>query len=107
MNIRWPKIATNNEVYETTRQKPWSQVIEKRELSWFGHLIRLADDTPAKLALRNSLRLTKKPRGRQKTTWISMMKAKFKGNGLEWEDAIDLATDRSAWNSFIRQSCQI
>ena len=75
LNVKWPNIATNDTVYVVTRQIPWSQVITRRELSWFGHQgCRLSDDTPARIALQYSLRPTKKPRGRQRTTWISMMK---------------------------------
>ena len=52
LNVKWPNIATNDTVYVVTRQIPWSQVITRRELSWFGHQgCRLSDDTPARIAL--------------------------------------------------------
>ena len=38
LNVKWVNIATNDTVYAVTRQIPWSQVITRRELSWFGHL---------------------------------------------------------------------
>ena len=84
------------------RQIPWSQVVTRRELSRLGHLFRLSDDTPAKIAVQYSLRQTKKPRGRQQTTWISMMKIKLLDMGLEWEAANRLAEDRLAWNNFMK-----
>ena len=64
LNVKWPNIVINDTVYAATRQIPWCQVITRRELSLFGHLFRLSDDTPAKIALQYSLRATKKPRGR-------------------------------------------
>ena len=76
-----------------------------RELSWLGHLFCLSDDTTAKIALQYSLRQTKKPRGRQQTTWISMMKMKLLDMGLEREAASCLAEDRLAWNNFIELVC--
>ena len=101
LNFKWPNIATNETVYDVTRQIPWSQVITRRELSWLGHLFRLSDDIPAKIALQYSLRQTKKPSGKQQTTWISMMKMKLLDIGLEWEAANRLAEDRLVWNNFI------
>ena len=68
LNVKWPNIATNDAVYVVTRQIPGSPAITWRELSWLGHLFCLSDDTPAKIMLQYSLRQTKKPRGRQRTT---------------------------------------
>ena len=77
----------------------------RRELSWIGQIFRLSDDKLVKIALQYSLRQTKKPRGRQRTTWISMMKMKLLNMGLEWEAANYLAGDRLAWNNFIELMC--
>ena len=101
LNAKWPNIATNDTVYAVIRQIAWSQVITRRELSWFGHLFCLSDDTPAKIALQYSLKSTKKPRGRQRTTWIFVMKIKLLDMGLKWKAANRLVEDRLAWNSFI------
>ena len=107
LNVKWLNIATSDTIYAVTRQILWSQVIARRELGWLGHPLRLSDDTPAKIALQYSLRQTKKPRGRQRTTWISMMKMKLLDMGLEWEAANRLADDRLAWNNFIELVCPI
>ena len=58
-----------------------------RQLSWFGHLIRLPDDAPAKLALEYARSPTLKPRGRQKLTWIGMMEKIFSQQNISWDDA--------------------
>ena len=105
LNAKWPNITTNDTVYAVTRQFPWSQVIMRRELSWLGHFFRLSDDTPAKIVLQYSLRQTEKPRGRQWTTWISMMKMKLLDMGLEWEAVNLLAEDRFTWHNFIELVC--
>ena len=105
LNVKWPNIATNDTVYAITRQITWSKVMTRRELSWIGNLFPLSDDTPAKIALQYSLMQTKKPRGRQRTRWISMMKMKLLDMGLEWEAANHLAGDRLAWNNFIELVC--
>ena len=53
----------------------------------------------------NIPRQAKKPRGREQTTWISMMKMKLLDMGLEWESVNRLAEDRLAWNNFIELVC--
>ena len=107
LNVKWPNIATNGAVYAVTRQIPWSQIITKRERSWLGHFFRLSNDAPAKTALQYSLRQTKKPKARQRTTWISMMKMKLLDMGLEWEAANHLDKDRLAWNNFMELVCPV
>ena len=69
---------------------PWSIAIRKRQLNWFGHMTRLPYNTPAKLALNHALKPTIRPRGQQKTTWISMMKKRFQEYDLKWEEACDM-----------------
>ena len=93
LNVKWPNMATNDTIYPVTRQILCSQVTKRREVSWLGHLFRLSDDTTAKIALQYFLKQTKKPRCRQQTTWISMMKMKLLDMGLEWEAANRLAED--------------
>ena len=105
LRVKWLNIATNDAVYAVTRQIPWSQVITRTELSWLGHLFYLSDDIPAKIALQYSLRKTKEPKGRQRTTWIYMMKMKLLDMGLEWEAANRLAKDRLVWNNFMELVC--
>ena len=56
-----------------TNQNPLSKTVKRRKLSIFGHVIRLPDDVPAKLAL-NEYRnpRAKKSRGGQKLTWLKV-----------------------------------
>ena len=105
LNVKWLNIATSDAVYAITRQISWSQVITRRELSWLGHLFHLSYYTPAKITLQYSLRQTKKPRGREQTTWIFMMKMKLLDIGLEWEAANRLAEDGLASNNFMELVC--
>ena len=74
LGIRWPKKITNDELYKKTKCEPWSKTIKRRRLNWLGHLIRLHPDTPARKALREYLRTTKRPRGRPKFTWMQQAK---------------------------------
>ena len=98
LNIKWPKKITNDKLMSITKEEPWSKVIDRRRLSWFGHMIRLPDSTPVKIALKEAQIEVKLPRGRPKTTWLSCMKQQLKDSlGLSWEQAIGLAEDRAGW----------
>ena len=52
---------------------PWSATILKRRLNWFGHLLRLPKTTPARIALEEFAKPTKRPTGRPKTTWLGIV----------------------------------
>ena len=94
LNIRWPARISNEDVYILTEAEPWSSVILRRQLSWFGHLMRLPEDTPARKALKIALKPSKRPRGRPPLTWITMMIKTFERIGLTWERASEVAQDR-------------
>jgi ribosomal 50S subunit-associated protein YjgA (DUF615 family) len=51
LNIKWPKVITNEELYNSTRCTPWSPKIKSRRLRWIGHMLRLPDNAPVKRAL--------------------------------------------------------
>ena len=100
LNTRWPKIVKNIEVYEKTKLKPRSKRIEVKQVKWFGHLTRLNEDTPARKALKVARKQCKKTKGKQKLTWIKMMKKQLEANGLTWEEASEMANDWKRWQNF-------
>ena len=73
LNIKWPNKISNKALYERMEIDEWSKTIKERRLSWYGHVLRLPDNTPAKSALREVRKYVKKPRGGQKLTWIKMI----------------------------------
>ena len=71
IHVKWPRTISNKDLYERTHMTPWSKTINRRRLTWFGHLLRLPSDTPAREALKIYATPTKKPSGKPKTTWLS------------------------------------
>ena len=107
IGIYWPRIIKNKALYERTKQIPWSATIFKRRLSWLGHLLRLPEDTPARLALTKYIQPVKKPIGRPKTTWLSFIfndikthsDIVLKDNEQENIDTLKLlCSNRKDWN---------
>ena len=66
-------MITNEELYKRTKVTPWSLTICKRRLSWFGHLLRLSSETPAKRSLKAFVKTWKRSVGRPKTTWLRLI----------------------------------
>ena len=70
IHVKWPRTINNKDLYEPTPMTPWSIIISKRRLSWFGHLLRLPTETPAREALQCYITAAKRPIVRPKTIWL-------------------------------------
>ncbi|XP_071834664.1 uncharacterized protein [Apostichopus japonicus] len=106
LNIRWTNNnwLSNDELYNETNQTPWSSIVAHRRLRFFGHVARLQEDAPAKVALREALRHTAKPVGRPVTTLLGKIKSQFKDININsFEEAINLAQDRKTWRRLITE----
>ena len=71
IGINWPRTLSNESLYDRSHMKPWSILVMKRRLSWFGHLMRLPPDTPARQSLCHFVKPVKRLIGRPKTTRLS------------------------------------
>ena len=71
--------------------------IRKRRLSFFGHICRLPQNTPARIALEEILKPCKKTRGGQKITYISVLKKDLDELNLTINSAMEIAKDRTEW----------
>ena len=94
IHVRWPRIITNERLYERIECTPWSKMIRRRRLNWFGHLLRLPEDTPTQQALSNFIKPTTRPRGIPKTTWVDTILNDIKLTNIPYTNnlAIDIAT---------------
>ena len=112
VDIRWPKKITNEKLYEKTKVEPWSIKIKRRRLNWLGHLMRLHKQTPARIALNESLKPNKKV-GRPTTTWIKLIEkdlATVNININVYSDPVEktlktleeITTDRKKWKKIVK-----
>ena len=110
LDIKWPRIIKNETIYQVTKVKKWSEIIKKRRLSWVGHLLRLDAQTPARLALKEACKITKKKPGR-KVSWIDVVKKDLKDSRLNlntkdnevfFEELKIICCDRKQWKTEIR-----
>ena len=102
----YPKIIKNEAIYEITKQRKLSKTIQLRRLSWFGHLMRLPEETPARQAFSEAVRPKKNKRGRPKTTWLDTLQRDFDEVKIEINikdpknipEIVQLCADRDDYN---------
>ena len=74
LNVQWPTNVKNREIFTKTKLEPWSIIIEKRRLKWFGKIVRMDLSTSTRSTLHYALEEFRRPRGRPSKTWLSIMK---------------------------------
>lgn len=102
INIRWPNKISSAKLYETTKQEKWSHKITLRRIRWFGHAMRLPPTTPARQAIEEALRPTKKNKGGQTKTWLKTVEEDLHRLGLNMTDAMTIAMERKEWRGVVR-----
>ena len=102
LNVKWPIIVKNEDVYEQTKISPLTKTIKYRRLKWFSKLARLDPNTPVRQGLTYALSPYKKPRGRPQLTWLSMMKNELESFSMTWDTAFELAKNEKRWSEFIK-----
>lgn len=93
----------NEAIREELKIEPIEDYIERRQLGWWGHLIRMEEDTQTRKVWETKM-TGKRKKGRPKQTWDDVVKKILKKKGKEWNEAKRLARDRKTWNKFINPS---
>ena len=83
LNMKWPKQVSNDRIYELTKCEKWSKTIKRRRLNFLGHVMRLNENTPVRIALREALNPAGKKRERAKFTWLKTIFEDLKLGGIE------------------------
>ena len=102
LNMKYPRVISNEEVCRRTRITPWPTVIKKRRLKWLGHCSRLDKDTPAAKAMQYATSQYRKRRGRPQLTWLKQVENQLNELGIRMVDAPNLANDKTLWRNICR-----
>ena len=104
LNIKYPYVIRNEELYKRTNEEPWSNIIRRRRLRWTGHLHRIPENYPAWIAFEESQRISgtmKKTRG-NKLTWKKQMTNDLSSIKETQNTSVrDMARDREWWRSVV------
>nr|KAG5698609.1 hypothetical protein BaRGS_027120 [Batillaria attramentaria] len=104
LNIRYPLVITNQDLWERTRQVPIEQEIKKRKWGWIGHTLR----KPTSNVTRQSLDWNpqgKRKVGRPKQTWRRSTDAEAKAAGTTWAELKRASQNRVRWRSVVAALC--
>ena len=104
LNIRWPEIISNNDLWQQTNQDPIPQQIARRKWRWIGHTLR----KPVHDITRQALQWNpqgKRRVGRPKTTWRRTCEEEMKQTGHTWGTVKRLAQNRVRWRAAVEALC--
>ena len=74
VRVKWTRTISNADLYGLPQIVPWSKTISKRRLAWFGQLLRLSSETPARKCLRIFPKPAKNPSGNQRPPgWVQYL----------------------------------
>jgi len=108
LSVKWYDRVRNTEVSSLTGLESMSTIISRRRSSLFGHVVRLATDTPTNRALsltvdvRHGSRLSrcwKRPRGRPRDGWLTQLTQDGSSIDELWAAADDMGYSRLAQRS--------
>jgi hypothetical protein len=98
LNLRWPDILSNEDLWEITKQPNYFS-IRKRKSRWSGHTLRKPEGSIEKAAL------VWNPQGAQRCerprkTWRRSVEQEISEKGKTRREAKRLANERPKWKNF-------
>ena len=104
INIRWPDVISNTDLWDKTGQSPIEVEISKRKWGWIGHTLRKSPSNVTKQAL-NWNPQGKRKVGRPKQTWRRSTDAEVKAIGTTWAQLRRTSQNRVRWRSVVAALC--
>ena len=104
LHIHWPKIISNEELWQRTKQRTAEEEIRRRRWKWIGHTVRKPPSNITRQAL-NWNPQGKRSRGRPKNTWRRELEKDIKQMGFSWKEMERIAQDRDRWRIEVDGLC--
>jgi hypothetical protein len=104
LNIHWPEVISNEELWRRAEEIEISIKIKRRKWNWIGHTLRKGHDTIEREALDWNPQGQRK-RGRPKQTWRRSVHNEALGEGKSWGEVKQLVRNRIRWRRFVDALC--
>lgn len=82
---------------------PVTSFIEQKQLTWWGHLLRMDQDRQAK-RIWETMKVGKRKRGRPQETWDNTIGKILARKGKTVEEAKTMTSNRKEWNKFVHNT---
>ena len=90
-------------IWKKTGLRKLEDIIKERRLRWLGHVLRMEDSRTLQQAMQWELKGYKRKPGRPRVNWMDIVKRNLKSTGISWEEAGELAADRTEWRQRVAQ----
>ena len=104
LNIRWPEVLPNEQLWDRMRQTPIETEIKKRKWGWIGHTLRKPASNVTKQALDWNPQGKRKV-GRPKQTWRRSVDTEVKATGMTWAELRRSCQNRVRWKGVVEALC--
>jgi hypothetical protein len=94
LNLRWPDIFCDEDLWEITKQEPITAQIRKKKWRWIGHTLRKPEGATEKAALDWNPQGVGR-RGRLRKTRRRFVEEEISKKGKTWRELKRLANDRT------------
>ncbi|KAF4092342.1 hypothetical protein AMELA_G00019950 [Ameiurus melas] len=101
LRIRYFDHIRNEEVLQRSKLPTLSKIIARRHLRLAGHVIRMDENRIPKKAFRWVPPGGRRDRGRPRLTWRRTFINNLKTLNIPWDEAEDLAFNRTQWRALL------
>ena len=93
----------NVKIRETLKVRPVTQLIEEKQLKWFGHVKRMGKDRIVRKSVE-AREWEKRSRGRPRITWLDNIKEYGRKRGKTLPELEKITKDRKAWKELSEEA---
>ena len=104
LNIRWPEVVSNEELWNKAKQTPIEMEIKKRKWSLIGHILRKPVSNITRQALKWNPQGKRKV-GHPKQTWWRSTDDEIKAAGTTWAQLKRTSQNRVRWREVVAALC--
>ena len=104
LNIRWPEVVSNDELWNNAKQTPIEMEIKKRKWGWIGHTLRKPVSNITRQALEWNPQEKRKV-CRLKQTWRRCADDEIQAAGTTWAELKRTSDNRVRWRGVVSALC--
>ena len=104
LNIRWPEVISNEELWGRTNQSHIEESIKRRKWKWIGYTLRKPENNITRSALEWNPQVFRR-RGRPRQSWRRSLLDELAKKNITWLEAKKTAKNRVRWRSMVDALC--